>query len=168
MRIVLLALLALSMAAVAEPIGQLSDFTLTDQAAKTRSYRFPKARVSVLTVADHKGSDQLAPWIQRLYDRYQKRIDIDGVADVSMIPKPFHNMLRDAFRKRLTYSVMLDWEGAVVRQLGYQKGVANIYVIDRSGRIVTRRSGPATDAAMRDLAVTIDRAITAKPTKQTD
>lgn len=168
MKIALLALLSFHIAAVAAPVERLANFSLTDQEANPRNYHFPKAKVTVLTIADHRGSDQLAPWIQRIYDRYQKRIDIDGVADVSMIPKPFHNMLREAFRKRLTYSVMLDWGGSVVKQLGYQKGVANIYVIDRTGRIVVRSTGPVTDAAMRELGMAIDRAIAAKPTKQPD
>jgi hypothetical protein len=51
-----------------------------------RSARDPVVRICS-TVADQKGADQLAPWIQRVYDRFQNQIDIDGVADVSMIPK---------------------------------------------------------------------------------
>ena len=117
MKLPYIALVALSTAALAAPAEKLNNFELTDQDATTRSYRFPKGKVTVMTVADHKGSDQLAPWIQRLHDRYEKRIDIDGVADVSMIPRPFHNMFREAFRKRLTYSVMLDWSGSVVKQV---------------------------------------------------
>lgn len=69
-----------------------------------------------MTIADHKGSDQLAPWIQQLHDRYQKNIDIDGVADVSNVPKPLQGFLRATFRNQLAYSVMLDWDGTVVRQ----------------------------------------------------
>ncbi len=162
MKLPLLALVALHSAALAAPVEKLSDFTLTDQNTKTRSYRFPKTKVTVMTVADHKGSDQLAPWIQRLHDRYENRIDIDGVANVSMIPKPFHNMFREAFRKQLTYSVMLDWDGAVVKQFDYAKGVANVYVIDRRGRILKQVTGPASDEAMRGLTQEIDRAISGR------
>lgn len=162
MKLPLLALVALHSAALAAPVGKLSDFKLTDQNAKTRSYRFPKAKVTVMTVADHKGSDQLAPWIQRLHDRYENRIDIDGVANVSMIPKPLHNMFREAFRRQLTYSVMLDWDGAVVKQFHYAKGVANVYVIDRRGRILKQVTGPVSDEAMRELTQEIDRAITGR------
>ena len=152
---------ALWLAAIASaaPARKLTDFELTDQDAKTRSYRFPRAKVTVMTVADHRGSDQLAPWIQRIYDRYEKRIDIDGVADVSMIPKPFQNMFREAFRKQLTRSVMLDWGGAVVKQFGYAKGVANLYVIDREGRLLKQITGPVSDAAERELTREIDRAL---------
>ena len=94
------------------------------------------------------------------HDRYQKKIDIDGVADVSKIPKPLHAIFRAAFRKQLTYSVMLDWGGSVVKQFGYSKGVANLYVIDRTGRIMKQFSGPVSDAAERELTREIDRAIT--------
>jgi len=156
-----LMLIALQSAALAAPVAVLKDFALTDQDAKTRSYRFPKSKVTVMTVADHKGSDQLAPWIQRLHDRYEKRIDIDGVADVSMIPKPFHAMFRAAFRKQLSYSVMLDWDGAVVKQFAYTRGVANLFVIDRDGRIVKRLSGPLSTSAERELTREIERALTA-------
>lgn len=152
-----LLLLPLCHLAPAAPVETLADFELTDQDAKPRIYRFPKTKITVMTVADHKGSDELAPWIQRLYDRYEKRIDIDGVADVSMIPRPFQAMFREAFRKQLTRSVMLDWEGSVVKQFGYKKGVANIYVVDRRGRIVAHFTGPVSDAAMRELVGEIDR-----------
>jgi hypothetical protein len=155
----LLTWLALCGAALGAPVEKLRDFDLTDQDAKPRSYRFPKSKVTVMTVADHKGSEQLAPWIQRLYNRYQKRIDIDGVADVSMIPAPFRGLFRSAFKKRLAYSVMLDWDGSVVRQFGYERGVANVYVIDRGGWIVKRLTGPVNDRALRELTREIDRAI---------
>lgn len=159
MKLPLLALLAWHTAALAAPVEKLQNFELTDQHVRTRRYEFPKAKVTVMTVADHKGSDQLAPWIQRLHDRYKERVDIDGVADVSMVPKPFHNMVREAFRKQLTYSVMLDWGGSVVKQFGYAKGVPNIYVIDRGGRIVKQVAGPVSNEALRGLTRQIDRAI---------
>ena len=113
-----------------------------------------------MTVADHKGSGELAPWIQRLHDRYQKKIDIDGVADVSKIPKPLHAIFRAAFRKQLAYSVMLDWDGTVVKQFAYKKDVANFYVIDRDGRVLNQITGPISDAAEAKLTREIDRAVT--------
>ncbi len=159
MKLPLLLLLSLHIATLAAPVEKLTDFDLTDQNAAARSYHFPKDKVTVMTVADHKGSDQLTPWIKRIYDRYEKRIDIDGIADVSMIPKPFHNMFREAFRKKLTRSVMLDWGGSVVKEFAYTKSVANIYVIDRTGRILKHVSGPANDAGERELTREIDRAL---------
>lgn len=143
----------------AAPMTRLSDFELTDQQARKRTYHFPKTKVTVMTIADQKGSDELAPWIQRVYDRYQNQIDIDGVADVSMIPKLFRAILREAFKKQLTYSVMLDWDGSVVKQFAYEKNVANIYVIDRGGRIVKRAAGAVSNEALEALFSEIDAAI---------
>lgn len=159
MKLPLLAIILIHTATLAGPVEKLSDFELTDQDARKRTYQFPKAKVTVMTVADHKGSEQLESWIQRIHDRYKKRIDIDGIADVSMIPKPFHSMFREAFRKQLTRSVMLDWDGAAVKQFGYAKGVANIYVVARTGRIVKQMSGPASEAGADELFGAIDRMI---------
>ena len=63
----------------------------------------------------------------------------------------------------LNYSVMLDWDGDVVRQFGYEKGVANIFVIDRMGYIVRRITGSASDGARQKLFTEIDRAIAGQP-----
>ena len=163
MKLPILALIALYATARGAPVAKLTDFELTDQDAKPRSYRFPKKKVTVMTVADHKGSEQLASWIQPIRNRYEMRIDIDGVADVSIVPKVFHGMVRDTFRKKLTYSVMLDWDGNVVKQFGYKKGVANIYLIDPAGRIVKQMTGSASDAAVQELFREIDRAISDPP-----
>jgi hypothetical protein len=152
--LILLVLHAIGFAAA--PMRELTNFELTDQDAKTRTYNFPKAKVTVMTVANRDGSAQLAPWVQLLYDRYGKQIDIDGIADVSMIAKPFRGIFRAAFRKQLAYSVMLDWDGLVVKQFGYEKNVANVYVIDRDGRIVTQIGGEPCGV---DLALVIDEVL---------
>jgi hypothetical protein len=76
-----------------------------------------------------------------------------------MIPKSFRGLVREVFRKRLTHSVMLDWDGSVVRRFGYERGLANIYVIDRRGCIVMRVAGPLNPAVEQELFQAIDRAI---------
>jgi hypothetical protein len=145
--------------ALATPIAKLRDFELVDQYGKTRRYHFPKAMISLVAVTDCKGAGQLAPWIQSIYDRYRERIDIDGVADVSTIPKLLRPILTEFFKRQLAYSVMLDWDGSVVSQFGYNKNVANLYLIDRSGRIVRRLSGEASDKALSELFGDIDSGI---------
>jgi len=156
MRRCLAVLLILHLTVSGAPKRSLTDFELTDQHAQTRRYSFPKSKVTFMTVSDHKGSEQLAPWIQSIYDRYGARVDIDGIADVSMIPKPFHNFFRSAFRKKMKRSVLLDWSGTAVKQFNYREGVANIYVVDRSGQIVEHFSGPLTAPALRAVMASID------------
>jgi hypothetical protein len=163
MKIVFLSLVAVcalrAAGPVSLPVRKLRDFALTDQYAQVRTYRFPKPTVTVMAVADYHGAMQLTPWIKSIYDRYQKRIDIDGVADVSMIPDLFRAALRGLFKKGLTHSVMLDWDGSVVKQFAYQRGVANIYVIDRHGWIVGRFTGQFSDQSLRTLFTQIDAEI---------
>jgi hypothetical protein len=149
----------------ASPPKQLGDFTLSDQNSVARRYSFPKEKVTAMTVADRAGSEQLEPWIKNLYERYGSQIDIDGVADVSMVPKPLHRVVRALFRSRLKHSVMLDWDGSVVKRFGYMPGVANIYVIDRRGTILKRITGPANATLEQELFRTIDNAIGDKKTR---
>jgi hypothetical protein len=144
---------------VAAPLKQLSDFVLSDQNSVFRRYSFPKQKVTVMSVADRAGSEQLEPWIRSLYERYGSRIDIDGVADVSRVPKRLHGVVRAFFRSRLTHSVMLDWNGSVVKRLEYEPGVANIYVIDRRGIILKQITGPANATLQHQLFRTIDGAL---------
>ena len=159
------AFLAIGSTLLATPPQRLSDFELADQHSITRSYRFPKGKVTAMTIADRKGSEQLAPWIQSLYARYERRIDIDGIADVSAIPKIYRGIVFEVFRKKLTHSVMLDWGGSVVSRFGYERGVANIYIIDRSGRILKHVTGPLNDAAKQELFEALDHAIGSNPPK---
>lgn len=163
MKALVLPLLACSAAVFAAPLEKLADFELSDQHGELRSLRFPKSKVTVLTIADRKGSDQLKLWVQRVYDRYGRRVDIDGIADVSIIPAPLHGLFRRAFKKKLSYSVMLDWDGSVVRKLDPKSGVANLYVIDQCGRIVKQLSGAVNDESFRELSREVDRGIADTP-----
>ena len=146
-------------ATMASPLKQVSDFALSDQNSVFRRYSFPKEKITAMTVADRAGSEQLEPWIRSLYERYGTQIDIDGVADVSMVPQSLHGVVRALFRNRLTHSVMLDWDGSVVKRLQYEPGVANIYVIDRRGMVLKRITGPANATSEQELFRIIDRAV---------
>ena len=63
-------------------------FDLQDQFGKLHQVAFPKARVSVLTLADRAGSEQLEGWVRPLYERYRDTIDIHGVAKLDGVPPP--------------------------------------------------------------------------------
>ena len=54
---------------------------------------------------------------------------------------------------------MLDWDSSLVKQFGFKKGAANVYVIDREGRVVPQITGPFNDATEREIDQKIDRAI---------
>ncbi len=131
-------------------------FQLEDQHGRTHSLRFPGDKASILAFGDRQGSEQIEGWIRPLYQRYGKRIDIFGVADVSAVPSWLRGIVRRMFRGRLDYPVMLDWSGEVSRSYGYGGGEANIFLVDRRGRIVLVETGAADAAGLERIYRALD------------
>ncbi len=132
-----------------EPV--LASFELRDQYDIAHKISFPATTVTVMTVADRKGSEQVDGWIAPLKKRYGGRIAIEGVADMSKVPGLLRSMVRERFKKRRTYPVMLDWDGPVARGFHYHKDEANVFVIDRDGRITGHFTGATNEAALSAL-----------------
>ncbi len=159
---VLLGYLSGASAAGAGHVDKIPEFSLEDQHQRLHQYRLPRPRLSVLTVADRKGSDQVEAWVRALKARYAARLDVDGIADVSVIPKPFHALVRRGFKSRLTYPVMLDFDGQVVKALAIEKGKANVYVVQPDGQVLLRVTGVADAAALRRVFDILDTAFGAQ------
>ena len=139
---------------------------LHDQFDAPQELLFPSTNVTLLTIADRKGSEQIAGWIAPLKRRFGTHIDIRGIADVSKVPRLLQGLIRMRFQKLLTYPVMMDWSGEVVGAFTYVPNKANVLVLDGSGRIFQRISGEANEKAVQDLCAAIDRALakrTGKP-----
>jgi hypothetical protein len=134
-------------------------FELKDQYNAPHSISFPRTRVTVLTVADHKGSEQVGGWIASIRERYPADIDIAGVADVGKVPFFLRGTVQEKFKKRCAYPVMLDWSGRVAKSFGYEKGEASLLVIHRDGTVLMRFSGAANEERLRQVFETIDRAL---------
>jgi len=129
-------------------------FTLSGRALVVK---YPRAKVSVFVVADQKGASAISGWISPLYARYEKRIEIAGIAALPSIPTAFHGVFRREFKKRVTYPVMLDWKGEVARSLGYEKQQAQLLVIARNGEIALTTIGSANAPALSEVFQAIDR-----------
>lgn len=150
--------LTLMITAAPVPGRQIIDFELTDQYGREHRYHFPKPNLSLLTVADSKGSAQVESWAKPVRGRYGAKVDIDGVAEMSAVPGFLRGMVAGQFKKQQQYPVMLDWTGKVSRYLGCPKGQAGILLIDRDGRLLREWQGRATDALLSELFAAIDAA----------
>lgn len=64
-----------------------AEFSLKDQFSATRNYSFPRAKVSVLLFSDREGFEQLEGWIRPLVERFDNRVDVQGVAVLSSVPR---------------------------------------------------------------------------------
>lgn len=131
-------------------------FELKDQYDKSASYKFPKQKVTVLTFGDRKGSEQIEGWVKPLWDRYQTRIDQQGVAVLTSVPFFARGFVRSIFKSKVKYPVLLDWKGDVAKAYSYQNGKANVYVIDRNGQIIMKLTGAANQTELNRLFARID------------
>lgn len=132
-------------------------FELKDQYDKLEKFHFPNDKVTVLTFGDRKGAGQIESWVRPLWDRYQNRIDQKGIAVLSSVPSFARGVVRRIFRSNVKYPVLLDWKGDVSRAYRYQGGSANLYVIDKSGRIMLKLTGEADEQQLNRVFNEIDR-----------
>ena len=154
-----------------EPSQKVASFTLADQYEKSHSLTFPGTNVVVLTLADQKGSKQIAGWVEPLKRRFGDRIQLAGVADVSKVPGFLRGRVRAGFREQMPYPIMLDWKGTVCRRLAIERNQANVLLLDPSGTIRLRLTGEAepqalarlTNAITATFAIQGTSAITAAP-----
>jgi len=135
---------------------------LQDQFGKRQKLAFPNQEVTLLAIADKKGSAELNAWIAALKPRYAGRIDIRGLADMGGVPGFLQGHIARKFQAKLKYPVMMDWSGKVCDRFGYRHGVANILVIDADGAIRERIWGAATDDGDTLISHALDAALQAK------
>lgn len=136
-----------------------AEFSLKDQFGNEFAYKFPKEKISILAFADKEGSEQLENWIRPLVEKYEDRIDIQGVAELSSVPGLARGIVRNILKKKSPRAVMLDWSGDVSKSYNYQKDQANIIVIDKQGNIIAKAVGGADDAKLARIYKEIDALI---------
>jgi len=137
-------------------------FELADQYGDSHKFVVPLTNVCILTLADRKGSEQIAPWVKALTKRYGRRLPIFALADVTGVPSPLRPLIRQRFRSKVAYRVMLDWSGSVVRTFDPVKNSANIYLILKDGQIPLRVHGETTAAKLEQIYQRLDREFPAR------
>lgn len=135
---------------------------LEDQFGRPQKLAFPNAKVTLLAIADKKGSTEVNAWIAALKPRYGERIDIRGLADMGGVPGFLQGHISRKFQATRKYPVMMDWSGKVCDRFGYRQDVANILVIDADGTIRERVCGGATDDGVTRISHALDVALQAK------
>jgi len=132
---------------------------LHDQYDAPQKLSFPTTNITVLTIADRKGSDQVDGWIAALKLRYSGRIDLLGLAEVGGVPRFLQGKIRKRFQDTRTYPVMMDWSGKVCAQLGYQPDLANILILSRDGSVLGRFTGGAVETNRAAAFDALDKAL---------
>ena len=132
---------------------------LHDQYDAPQKLSFPTTNITVLTIADRKGSEQVDGWIAALKPRYAGRIDLRGLADVGGVPGFLQGKIRKRFQETRTYPVMMDWSGEVCARLGYQPDLANILILGRDGSVLGRFTGGAVETNRVAAFDALDKAL---------
>lgn len=153
-----LAFAGLSSAADAGPAA-LTTFELQDQFESSHKVVFPSERVTVLTIADRKGHEQVDAWVAALKPAIADRAAVIGIADMRGVPGPWRAGIRKKFRSRRPHPVLLDWSGEIAGKLPCRKDEANVFVFDRRGLLVGQVAGEATEASLRELTAAIEEAM---------
>lgn len=154
-----------ALAANAAPTHAPALIELRDQFDAPQKLSFPTNRITLLTIADKKGSEQIEGWVAEMKKRFGARIDVHGIADVSKVPGPFQGLVKKKFRKLQKYSVMMDWSGSVVKSFSYAPGAASILVLDGRGKILQSMRGEASQRTLQSLGDVIERALADKESK---
>ncbi len=141
------------------PTHAPSRVELHDQFDVPQRLSFPATNVTILTIADRKGAEEVDGWIAALKPLYAGRADFRGLADVAAVPKWLHARVRARFQQTRRYPVMLDWSGDVCTLFGYQPGTANLVIIDRDGSIRARICGSASPATVASARAALEAAL---------
>jgi hypothetical protein len=124
---------------------------LPDQFEKPQKLSFPNTNLTVLTIADRKGSEQIAGWVEPVAQRFGTRVAVRGIADVSAVPRLLRGTVRSAFRKEQSYPVMMDWSGKEVAKFAPKENVTTVLLIDGQGKILRRYEGVAKKVEVEEL-----------------
>ena len=143
-----------------------TSFSLRDQFDALHLVPFPRTNLLVLTIADRKGNDQIDGWLAMLTNSVSDRVALEGVADVSAVPAWLRGMVQRKFRDARPHPVMLDWSGGVVGKFPAAKSQANVFLIDREGRVLHHVSGPASEDALAGFSARLKRASEEDPVRK--
>jgi len=141
------------------PTNAPAVIALRDQFEVMRTLKFPTTNLTFLTIADKAGSEQIAAWVTPVKQRFDEQVAIEGIADVSAVPRPFRGMVRRKFQKAQSHPVMLDWSGDTVKAFATSADHANVFVLDQQGKILKRLNGKATEQSIEELCATIEQAL---------
>jgi hypothetical protein len=131
--------------------------SLTDQWEKPAVLQAPLDRVTILTIADRTGAEQINEWVAPLKVQFGTNVQFFAVADVSAVPGPLRGMVRRRFAKEYTYPIGLDWQGTITGQLTLTSKAVNLFVLDRTGTIQHTTRGAVEAGALRKLIGAVTR-----------
>lgn len=113
----------------------------------------------VMLIADRTGSEQLEGWLVPLAEQYDDVVQIQGIAELSAVPRLLRPMVRALFREDEAVPILMDWTGEVADRFGARAAVVNVYLLAPDGEVVHRVNGGFTTSEWQVLQAAIDASI---------
>lgn len=130
-------------------------FELEDQRANVHTIDFTGDKPLVIAFSDRESGSQLQAWTLQLMGAYGDRIEAHRVVDFSRLAPAFRTAGRGLL-SRIPVAVMIDYEGTVAAQYGFEGGDAALFVISPGGTIKERVYGEMNDEKWTRVKAALD------------
>lgn len=134
-------------------------FTIEDQFQKKWSKADYAGKITLYIVCDKKGYDHADNWTDKLVPKYRNSIQFVPVADVSPVPGLLKGYIRGKFKDEFAFSVLMDWEGVLVKAFDMEEGYPTLVLADKSGIVKYRVWGTGSETQIKRLQENIDALI---------
>jgi hypothetical protein len=128
-------------------------FRLSDQFGRVHDAAEYRGRTLLLVGAGRGGREAGTAWVEHLR-AVQDGVDgapvlpVVAVADLRGVPRLLRRLVRSRFPSDPQRAVLLDWDGALARRLGFDPERCTLLVIGPTGRAHTQRTTAAVDTAL--------------------
>ena len=133
----------------AEPDSPVA-FRLSDQFGRVQDAADLRGRAYVLVGAGRGGRTAGTAWVESLRALQSDSagpavLPVVAVADLRGVPRLLRRVVRGRFPDDRRQGVLLDWEGTLARQLGFDVQQCTIVLVGPSGRVHARTTTAAVD-----------------------
>jgi hypothetical protein len=125
-------------------------FRLSDQFGRVQDAGDLRGRAYLLVGAGRGGRTAGTAWVESLRALQSDSagpaaLPVVAVADLRGVPRLLRRVVRGRFPDDRSQGVLLDWEGTLARQLGFDVQQCTIVVVGPSGRVHARTTTAAVD-----------------------
>lgn len=126
-----------------------ASFTLLDQHDQPYTVRFPHTQKRIIIVADRDSAPAAKTWGQRLGQTLGNSVDYIAIAAVGSFPDYLRGFVKGAITSEKPR--LLDWDNTVSKQLGFTPKTVLIVIVDESGTVLAKETGPISDSKLATL-----------------
>lgn len=134
-------------------------FSLEDQFEKKWSKSDFSDMVALYMVCDKNAHPHAENWIKGLVPKFKDRIHFVPVADVSGVPGILKGYVRGKIKDKAPFSVLLDWNGHLVKALDMKAGYPTFVVCDKNGVVTHRTWGKGSASEQKSLEEKLEAAL---------